>query len=494
MSCDDSILLWFRRDLRLDDNAALNAALAADRKVIPVFIWSPEEESPWQPGAAGNVWLHHSLIVLTEALRQKGSDLLIKAGDSTKVLLDLCRKHSATAVHANSVYEPFWIERDRSLEKTLSQQGIEYKLFAGALLFDPFAIRSSQDKPFQVFTPYWKNCLLKDPSPGKPLPEPERMPAFRAESGDSLASLSLLPEIHWHKGILETWTPGLVEAALKLEKFLDSVVCNYANSRDLPFTEGTSRLSPYLHFGEISPRRVFSAVQENLQRTNPLAKDAPRINGMKAVNSGEVYLRELGWREFAHHVLCNFPKTDSEALRDDYSRFPWRSAPEHLEAWQKGQTGYPMVDAGMRELWHTGWMHNRVRMIVASFLVKHLLLPWQDGSRWFWDTLVDADLPNNSLGWQWSAGCGADAAPYFRIFNPVLQGEKFDPQGKYVRRWVPEISKLPDDYIHKPWAAPSLLLQSARVELGKTYPAPIVEHAMARQRALSALSQLREKV
>ncbi|MBX9721414.1 MAG: DNA photolyase family protein [Candidatus Obscuribacterales bacterium] len=493
MSKDNaSVLLWFRRDLRLKDNAALSAAIETGKNIIALFVWSPEEEAPWEPSGASLVWLHHSLLVLEDALRKKGNSLLIKRGKTDGIILSLAEQFKIDQVFANKIYEPDWITRDASLEALLSERGIDFSLYPGSLLFDPSQIKTGQGNPFQVFTPFWKACLLRDSSPAKPLAEPELIPAPSKLSKDlSVEELGLLPKIAWDTGIREFWRPGFLGAEEAMAEFVDDALSNYAIGRDVPSTQGTSRVSPHLHFGEITPRMIWHEVSAKMKKSPSRSRPPGSPAAEKVLSSEEIYLKEIGWREFAHHVLCNFPHSANEALRRDYNKFPWSKNEAHLHAWQKGMTGYPMVDAGMRELWHTGWMHNRVRMIVASFLVKHLLQPWQDGARWFWDTLVDADLASNTLGWQWSAGSGADAAPYFRIFNPVLQGEKFDPQGIYVRKWIPELSALPDQYIHKPWTAPPLVLQAAKVELGKTYPAPIVEHTFARKRALEALSHLK---
>ncbi len=486
------VLLWVRRDLRLADNAALTAAIETGKKVIVLFIWSPSEEAPWQPGAASNVYLHYSLMAFEDALRQKGATLLIRQGDRREVLLKLARDLGINEIFANKIYEPSWIESDKRITEALGESGIELDLYPGSLLYDPFVIKTGQGNPFQVFTPFWKACLLRDSSPASPLAEPEQIPSFQTLKGSSVSDLKLLPSIHWDNGIKDSWTPGPEGARQALEDFVMDALSDYSIGRDVPSTLGTSRLSPFLHFGEISPRMIWHAVRRHSAASKSAKKSAAGPNANKTLSSEDIYLKELGWREFAHHILCNFPQSADQALGPDYNNFPWSINDAHLSAWKKGLTGYPLVDAGMRELWQTGWMHNRVRMVVASFLVKHLLQPWQDGARWFWETLVDADLPNNSMGWQWSAGSGADAAPYFRIFNPVLQGEKFDPHGEYVRKWVPEIATLPDAYIHKPWMTPSIILQSSKIEIGKTYPAPIVDHSFARQRALEALSQLKK--
>lgn len=453
-------LLWFRRDLRLADNPALSAAVK-NGPVIPVFIWAPEEEGPWAPGAASRWWLHHSLQKLDSDLRRKESRLIIKKGPSLKTIREICRQTGATSVVWNRQTEPAVVRRDAGLHSALQKDGVSVESYNGSLLFEPWAIKTGSGKPYQVFTPFWKACrsLVE---PGAPLPTPAKIPGpSKWPASDVLNSLSLLPKINWANNFQAIWSPGEKGAAHALKSFgID--VNRYPDSRNTPGEEGTSRLSPHLHFGEISPRQIWKAIPG-------------RVVG------AQVFLNEIGWREFAHHLLFHFPDTTKKPLRPKYERFPWRNDPARLKAWQKGETGYPIVDAGMRELWKTGWMHNRVRMIVASFLVKDLLIDWQRGAAWFWDTLVDADLANNTLNWQWTAGCGADAAPFFRIFNPVSQGEKFDPKGSYVRRWIPELKNIPDKYIHKPWECPTKT----------TYPPPLVDHALARARALEAFQSIR---
>jgi deoxyribodipyrimidine photo-lyase len=475
-------LVWFRLDLRLADNPAL-AAAAARGPVVPVFVWSPEEEGAAAPGAASRVWLHQSLLALEAALHAKGSPLIIRRGPTAATLLALAREVGASGLHYNRRYEPPIVARDRAVEHALRAAGVHSERFGSALLFEPEAIKSSTGGAFQVFSPFWRACL-NGPAPAPPAPAPVRLqpPARHANSLD-LEELGLLPGIDWTKGIRARFRPGEAGAQQRLAAFLRGPIDGYAADRDQPLPDGeahgdgTSLLSPHLHHGEIGPRQIWHAVRD---RTN--------------ARGGEpsVFLRELGWREFAHHLLVHFPTTVDKPLRQSFAQFPWGMADDTIKAWQHGRTGYPFVDAGMRELWATGFMHNRVRMVVASFLTKHLLHPWQVGARWFWDTLVDADLANNTLGWQWVAGCGADAAPFFRIFHPVSQGRKFDPKGHYVRRWVPEIFYLPDRYIHAPWEAPEDLRRDAGVKLGATYPAPIVDHMWARQRALSAYASMQE--
>jgi deoxyribodipyrimidine photo-lyase len=474
-------LVWFRQDLRLDDNPALQAAIRRGGPVLPVFIWVPEEEGAWQPGAASRWWLHQSLARFKKELQKQGSDLVIRRGDSLATLQALLRESGADAVFWNRRYELAAVATDARIKAALRTQGTEVESFNGRLLFEPWQVQNREGRPFQVFTPFWKACLALPLDNLVPQPTLRRFPApSRWPSSLPLGQLDLEPAIDWAKGIRDAWQPGEQGARVQLGRFLDEALAGYAENRDRPDLVGTSRLSPHLHFGEMSQRRVWQAVRDHLAGSR-------RPSGRRGA---EVFLRELGWREFAYHLLHHFPHTPDQPLRAEFAGFPWAEDTRMLKAWQRGRTGYPLVDAGMRQLWATGWMHNRVRMVTASFLVKHLLQPWQAGAQWFWDTLVDADLANNTLGWQWTAGCGADAAPFFRIFNPVLQGQKFDPHGEYVRRWVPELRRVPESWIHQPWKAPHHVLTEAAVRLPEDYPLPIVDHAAARQRALQAFSTL----
>ena len=477
-------LLWFRQDLRLEDNPALKAAREAGRPIVAVYVLDDESEGEWPMGGASRWWLHHALRSLDQSLRDRGSRLNLLRGRSDEVIARLSQSLGVAAVYWNRRYEPAAIARDSSLKAQLSAAGIEVKSFNASLLFEPHTIQNKQGKPFQVFTPFWKHCLS--------LPIAPVVRSEKGELGSSpavagalpLEALELLPTIPWDSGFSAQWSPGEAGARARLKGFVASAMQRYADDRNRPDLDGTSQLSPWLHFGEIGPRQVWAGVAALSQDSGVF----PPSNGAR------VFLSEVGWREFAYHLLFHFPHTPTEPLRSEFSSFPWADDPQGrlFKAWRKGQTGYPIVDAGMRQLWETGWMHNRVRMIVASFLVKHLRLPWQLGSRWFWDTLVDADLASNTLGWQWTAGCGADAAPYFRIFAPVLQGQKFDPDGSYVRRWVPELAKADTGWIHCPWLAPSGERARAGIALGRTYPEPMVDHGEARTAALDALKSMRK--
>ncbi len=457
-------IVWFKQDLRLEDNPALETAIKRG-VTIPVYILDPTEPL----GGASKWWLHHSLASLAEDLKKIGLQLILRQGDPQHELAALAQAAGATHIFWNRRYEPWAIQQDPRTESALIGLGLRVETFNSALLYEPWTIANQQGKPFQVFTPFWRSCLA-DRSPSAAVPAPHSARGYLGKiASKQLQELDLLPRIPWDKGIAQGWQPGEVSARKRLHSFIGAGLDEYPELRDRPDRNGISRMSPHLHFGEISPRVIWREVS----KSSSVASAA--------------YLRQLGWREFAHHLLYHFPRTLDQPLRQEFTAFPWEERPDWLRAWQTGKTGYPIVDAGMRELWTTGWMHNRVRMIVGSFLVKDLMLPWQAGASWFWDTLVDADGANNTLGWQWIAGCGADAAPYFRIFNPVTQGQKFDPQGLYVRKWVPEIARLSDKWIHCPWMAPTPELW------GVDYPGPIVDHGQARLKALAAFSELKCK-
>ncbi len=474
-------LLWLRLDLRLADNPALEAAVKRGGQVTPIFIWSPEEEGDWPPGGASRWWLHQSLAALDADLRGRNSRLIIRRGPSAEMLREARKETGADAVFWNRRYEPAVMARDEHVEEALRQGGLTVQSFNAALLHEPWTIQNQSGKPFQVFTPFWKHCLAKS-DPGEPLAAPKKIPPPKQwPKSVVLDELELEPKGNWAERIRAAWRPGEAGATANLNRFLTKAYEDYSEQRNRPDIIGTSRLSPHLHFGEIGPRQIW----------HRLGRVAAKRGIPQAKWRSSQFLAEVGWREFAHHLLFHFPHTPAEPLRPEFKRFPWRKDTTWLKAWQKGRTGYPIVDAGMRELWTTGWMHNRVRMIVASFLVKDLLISWAEGARWFWDTLVDADLAQNTLGWQWTAGCGADAAPYFRVFNPASQGEKFDPDGTYVRRWCPELARLPVEWIHQPDKAPGEILRAAGVKPGRDYPQPVVRHAIAREVALEAFARLK---
>lgn len=468
---EKAVLMWFRQDLRLADNPALRSASAAGLPIVPVFVWAPEEEAP-PPGAASRWWLHQSLSRLDESLRNQASQLIVRAGPTATTLLALAAEMKARRIFCNRVYEPASLAREPQLASMLRSNGITLESVNGSLLFEPGSIRTTSGGPFHVFTPFWRACWNERGALRRPEKAPAAIPAPQKwPKSLAISELRLEPEIDWAGGIRAAWTPGEDGARARLRAFAKECVTHYADERDRTDHDGTSRLSPHLHFGELSPVQIWHAVISQ--------------------PGAETYLRQMVWREFAYHLLVERPATLSEPFRPEFRDFPWRTNRSWVKAWQRGRTGYPMVDAAMRQLWAMGWMHNRARLIVASFLVKHLLIPWQEGAAWFLDTLVDADLANNTMGWQWVAGCGVDAAPYFRVFNPVLQGEKFDPGGEYVRQWVPELRGLPSEWIHKPWTAPPLLLGAANVSLGDNYPRPLVDHAQARATALAAFEEMK---
>ncbi len=468
-------IVWFRRDLRLADNPALRHALDAAERVVPVYLYAPDDEAPWSPGAASRWWQHHSLAALADSIPARGGRLLIRRGSSHEALAQLFRETGANLVCWNRLYEPHELERERAVETLLRGRGIETQPFDANVLCAPHVLRTQSGSPYRVFTPFATRYAGLPPQP-PPLTAPHSLPRVNTKLRSApLAALELLPRIRWDAGLAQAWRPGETGARARLGK-LCAILTDYAHARDQPGVEGTSRLSPHLHFGELSPRQVMA----ELDSRSTLA-------GWKA------FRRELLWREFALHVLYHFPCTPETPLDTRFAGFPWRRSERLLRAWQRGETGIPIVDAGMRELWRTGWKHNRVRMITASFLTKHAGLDWRAGARWFWDTLVDADLANNTLNWQWVAGCGADAAPYFRIFNPVLQSRKFDSGGEYLRRWLPELDRLPARWLHAPWTAPAAVLATAGVMLGKNYPKPVLDPAIGRAQALARFKQHRTR-
>lgn len=469
-------LVWFRQDLRVKDNPALNAA--CDRgKIVPIYIHDTSLPENRHPGSVTKWWLHHSLNSLNERLN---GHLQVYTGEPESVITSLMKQHNIDAIFWNRCYEPWHVKRDKQIKKTVKENGNDAHSYNGSLLWEPWDIANKSGDPYKVFTPFYRKGCLQAAPPRYPKAPPARITYGDALTGDvDIDTLALLPKIKWDEGIADTWTPGEDGAADRLANFTDEAASNYKTQRDFPAVRGTSMLSAHLHFGEMSPNQVWYAI-----------KDKFGDNENKDIDT---FLSELGWREFAHHLIYHYPDFPEKNFNAKFDHFSWRKSDNDLQAWQRGKTGIPIVDAGMRELWHTGYMHNRVRMIVGSFLVKNLLIDWREGEAWFWDCLADADGANNSAGWQWVAGSGADAAPYFRVFNPVLQGEKFDKQGEYVRTWCPELKGLPNKFIHKPWEADEGTLHNANITLGKEYPEPLVDLKASRERALNAFNDIKGK-
>lgn len=471
-----NIIVWFRQDLRLKDHPALWSAVAQGA-VLPLYIIDPEITPR---GGASKWWLHHSLRNLAQSLK---GHLIIEKGNALQIISNLVDQYQITACHVSRSYDPSQVNQDQQISDYLQTKSVRFEKFNGSVLWEPEQIQKADKSAYRVFTPYFrKGCLMAEP-PRSPLPAPTNC-QFLGEACniDSVLQQYLpLPTIRWDEPLAQEWQSdqqmiGEAGADHRLQLFLQNGLDGYKQGRDFPVKAHVSRLSPHLHFGEISPHQIWDQLQPM-----PASKDKDH------------FCSELGWREFSHYLLHHQPNLPQHALQPKFRKFPWQENPDYLKAWQNGKTGIPIVDAGMRELWQTGYMHNRVRMIVGSFLVKNLLLPWQQGAAWFWDCLVDADLANNSASWQWIAGCGADAAPYFRIFNPVLQAEKFDPSGEYIRKYIPEISKLPLKFLVKPWLASPLILQEAGIILGQDYPLPIVDLKESRQLALTAFQSLKDE-
>jgi len=460
------IIVWFRNDLRLHDQPALWEA-SEQGIVIPVFINSPEET-----GEATNWWLHHSLIELQENLQVKGLKLILKSGNALDELQIIINETEADAIFFNERYEPSIKKTDREVIRALTDTAIEIRTFHGNLLINPNNILNKKNEPYKVFTSFRKK--ISQHTVPLPCPIPNNFYSLEhAVTSLSIEELGLLPAGQWHEKLHNYWKPGENGAIARWEEFKEDGMAFYKNGRDIPSKQCVSLLSPYIASGNISVKAIWYATKRRFDTSS----------------DSEAFLRQLIWREFAYHQLIHFPTIIHTPLRDQFKSFPWQGTQAQLNLWKKGQTGYPLVDAGMRELWETGVVHNRVRMVVASFLVKHLLLSWTEGSAWFKTTLVDFDTANNALGWQWITGCGIDSAPYFRIFNPIIQSEKFDKDGEYIRKWIPELTSLPAKYIHKPWEAPTEVLETAKIQLGVTYPLPMVDHAAARKRALAAFQE-----
>ncbi|MFC4723858.1 deoxyribodipyrimidine photo-lyase [Glycocaulis abyssi] len=476
-SAGSPVICWFRQDLRRADNPALLAAANSGAPVICLYVLDDQTPGKWARGGASRWWLHHSLAALDTSLQRLGARLILRRGDAYEVVTGLAKELNAQAVFWNRCYEPFARQRDARIKNDLKDSGTAVETFNASLLVEPWHVTTKDGGPYRVYSPYFR-ALAPHCDDIAPLPAPSSVTdGSQGVHSDALSSWSLLPSSpDWATGFSPVWTPGEDGARARLETFCEDAARDYADTRNLPGTEGTSRLSPHLHFGEISPRQIWHHA----------------VSHVPAGKGRETFLKEIGWREFSYNLLYHFDDLPESNYQTKFNDFPWNCDEAVFQKWTRGQTGYPIVDAGMRQLWQTGWMHNRVRMIVASFLTKHLLIDWRRGEEWFWDTLVDADLANNAASWQWVAGSGADAAPYFRIFNPVTQGEKFDESGSYVREWVPELAKLPDKYIHTPWTAPADILGRAGITLGRDYPRPIVDHTMARERALAAFSSLKD--
>lgn len=476
---DFPTLLWFRQDLRLADNPALNAAIKVGAPVIPVYVL--DDASPHSAGAASRWWLHHSLGALSVDLQKAGARLVLRRGDPSEEILRLAKETGAKKVFWNRRYHHAAIEADKAVKASLQKNGVHVESFNGSLLREPWELKTATGGYYKVFTPFWKSLKQAGPARTDPAPRPSKIPSVdHWPNSDVLSDWTLAPASpNWASGFESEWRPGESGASAQLKAFLSGPADQYTQERDRADKASTSRLSPHLAFGEIGPTQIWSATHDAMAR------------GAVSDEAGLKFLSEIAWREFSYTLLYFNPDLPTAPLREQFARYPWRDDESGLREWQKGLTGYPIVDAGMRQLWRTGWMHNRVRMIVASFLIKDLLIRWQDGEAWFWDTLVDADLANNSASWQWVAGSGADASPYFRIFNPVTQGEKFDPNGDYVREFVPELANMPAKHIHAPWKAPAEVLQHAKVTLGETYPEPIVDHGLARERALEGYKSIK---
>jgi deoxyribodipyrimidine photo-lyase len=474
-------IVWFRNDLRISDHPALHAAASTGQPVICLYVFDePARSLESRPlGGASRWWLAQSIRALQKSLEALGSALVLRKGPAARVVAEAARETGAKVVFWNEIAQVPRQAEARAVSAALKEIGVTSQSYPGDLLSSPADIRTEDGRGLRVFTPFWRRVRALGGPPG-PLAAPSALRPGPSLASDTVETWRLEPtRPDWAGGLRNTWTPGELAARKRLQGFLETGVVGYADGRDRPDQNHTSRLSPHLQFGEVSPRQVWHAARF-------AAAERPALSG-----DIDKFLSELGWREFCRHLLLDVPDLASRNLQPSFDAFPWKRDEAALAAWQRGQTGYPIVDAGMRELWHSGVMHNRVRMVAASFLVKHLLIDWREGEKWFWDTLVDADPASNPANWQWVAGSGADAAPYFRIFNPILQGEKFDPDGTYVRRWVGELGQLPAKLIHRPWAAAPIELRSAGIDLGKTYPEPIIDHSKGRERALKAYAKVR---
>jgi len=475
-------IVCFRRDLRLTDNPALGAAIASGKPLILLYIFEEDTRRGRARGGASSWWLDKSLRALSQSIQKKGGTLIFRSGDPLTVLTSLMQETKADTVYWNRRYEQPARNKDTSLKASLKDKDIQVHSFNASLLTEPWTFKTGSGLYYKVFTPYWRK-IQASYTPPAPIPAPKQLTTLSLTSED-LDSWTLHPKSpDWSTGFTGHWQPGETGAHKRLKTFLEKSVDLYKDNRNRPdIIGGTSGLSAHLAFGEIGPAQIWRATIDHI--------NAPKTDHSDEDNA-RTFLSEIAWREFSYVLLYHNENMATENYNRAFKHMPWREDPAQYESWCKGQTGYPMVDAGMRQLWQTGWMHNRVRMIVASFLTKHLLLPWQLGEEWFWDKLVDADPASNAASWQWTSGSGADAAPYFRVFNPITQGPKFDQTGDYVRKYCPELAKLPNKYIHRPWEAPPIVLAKANVEIGVTYPAPIIDHKKGRERALAAYADLK---
>ncbi len=466
-------IVWFRYDLRVNDNPALNAA-CKNSSVLPIYIFDNKNFDKFQVGSASRWWLHHSLIELNKSLN---SSLSIYIGDPIRIIKKIIEKFQIKNIYWNRCYDPNSIRRDKDIKNKLTCDNINIFTFNGSVLWEPWTILKDDKTPYKVFTPYYKKGCLNAAKPRPPIDFNNNSILHKDNTNSiDIDGLKLLDKKSWYLKFHKYWTPGEKKATDMLNNFLSTGIYDYKEGRNFPSKKNVSKLSPYIHFGEISVNQIWYAIVNN-----------PKLNNDK---NKDHFLSELGWREFSNYLLYHFPKIVDTNLQAKFDKFPWVNDKNYLNCWQKGQTGYPIVDAGMRELWKTGYMHNRVRMIVGSFLVKNLLIDWRKGEEWFWDCLLDADLASNSASWQWVAGSGADAAPYFRVFNPILQAKKFDPNGDYIKQFLPVLRDLPNKYLFSPWEAPENILEKSNIILGKNYPKPIIDIKLSRDKALDLFKQI----